>query len=148
MLQRMKVSPAEDPEDVAAGFARYLHDSWGVGDRGCNNGVLLLVALQNRQVGLVCSRPRRPPPPFPFPPALANIFTSTGALLTWARRCMHSALTLPARPNKLLSRQLDKGVSKLRKRDAWKDRSLLLSCCSPCSRDMGQVFRCDVYLRA
>lgn len=68
VLRRMKVAPAEDPEEVAAGFARYLHDSWGVGDRGCNNGVLLLVALQNRQVGRPCLP--APPPSAPLPPPL------------------------------------------------------------------------------
>lgn len=36
---------------VAAGkFARRLHDLWGVGDARCNNGVLLLVSIKDRQI--------------------------------------------------------------------------------------------------
>ncbi|GLC71832.1 hypothetical protein PLESTF_001171900 [Pleodorina starrii] len=36
---------------VAAGqFARSLHDRWGVGDPHCNNGVVLLVSIEDRQI--------------------------------------------------------------------------------------------------
>lgn len=31
-------------------FAKELHDSWGVGDAECNNGVVLLVSLQDRRM--------------------------------------------------------------------------------------------------
>eukprot|EP01023_Acetabularia_acetabulum_P021853 TRINITY_DN2157_c0_g4_i2.p1 TRINITY_DN2157_c0_g4~~TRINITY_DN2157_c0_g4_i2.p1 ORF type:complete len:475 (+),score=58.38 TRINITY_DN2157_c0_g4_i2:25-1449(+) len=31
-------------------FAKTLHDSWGVGDEGCDNGVLIFVAIENRKI--------------------------------------------------------------------------------------------------
>lgn len=49
-MDRMKMAPAADPAAVARDFAKTLHDRWGVGDRACNNGVLLLLAVQDRQV--------------------------------------------------------------------------------------------------
>jgi len=36
--------------DSAEVFARHLHDKWGVGYSGCDNGILLLVAVENREV--------------------------------------------------------------------------------------------------
>ncbi len=35
--------------DSAEVFARYLHDTWGVGDKERDTGILLLLAVENRQ---------------------------------------------------------------------------------------------------
>jgi uncharacterized membrane protein YgcG len=37
-----------DPLYTADKFARELHDIWGVGDKHCHNGVLLLISLGDR----------------------------------------------------------------------------------------------------
>ena len=50
LMRKMDLRAGESPEEGAARFARQLFDAWGVGDAGCNNGVLLLLALQDRQV--------------------------------------------------------------------------------------------------
>lgn len=50
VVQRMQMAPASIPADVAENFATELHDRWGVGDAACHNGVLLLLAVQDRQV--------------------------------------------------------------------------------------------------
>lgn len=39
-----------DEGDAAERFAADLMDKWGVGDASCNDGVLLLLTLQPRQV--------------------------------------------------------------------------------------------------
>lgn len=40
-----------DSDDVAAEkFAKALHKNWGVGRQACQNGVLLLLSLDNRQI--------------------------------------------------------------------------------------------------
>ena len=36
--------------DSAEVFARHLHHKWGIGYSECNNGILLLVAVENREV--------------------------------------------------------------------------------------------------
>ena len=36
--------------DSAEVFARYLHDTWGVGDKERDTGILLLLAVENRQI--------------------------------------------------------------------------------------------------
>jgi hypothetical protein len=46
----MQMAPASNPSDVAEAFATKLHNQWGVGDAACNNGVLLFLAVQDRQV--------------------------------------------------------------------------------------------------
>lgn len=40
----------EDPEVVAESFAKHIHDTWGVGDAACNNGVVVFLAIKNRQM--------------------------------------------------------------------------------------------------
>lgn len=37
-------------EQRAEFFARTLHNSWGVGNPACNDGVLLLLSVEDRQV--------------------------------------------------------------------------------------------------
>ena len=41
---------AADEGGAAEDFAASLMDKWGVGDGACNDGVLLLLSLQPRQV--------------------------------------------------------------------------------------------------
>lgn len=53
-MKSMRVADGETPASQAAKFAEQLHDDWGVGDEECNNGVLLLLAIQERQV---CFKP-------------------------------------------------------------------------------------------
>lgn len=42
--------PGADEGEAAERFAAELMDRWGVGDASCNDGVLLLLTLQPRQV--------------------------------------------------------------------------------------------------
>ena len=42
-----------DEGAAAENFAADLMDKWGVGDASCNDGVLLLLTLQPRQVRLL-----------------------------------------------------------------------------------------------
>ncbi len=42
--------PGADEGEAAEQFAAELMDRWGVGDASCNDGVLLLLTLQPRQV--------------------------------------------------------------------------------------------------
>jgi uncharacterized membrane protein YgcG len=49
VLRRMKDDGRAQDERVAH-FARELHDSWAVGDAACNNGVVLVVALDDRKM--------------------------------------------------------------------------------------------------
>lgn len=70
-MRSMGIPAGESAESEAAAFARQLHDSWGVGDAACNNGVLLLLSIGDRQVcPSVChtalaspSRPTQTTPP-------------------------------------------------------------------------------------
>lgn len=50
VMQRMAVPEGESATAQAKVFAKALHDKWGVGDAACNNGVLLLLSVQDRQV--------------------------------------------------------------------------------------------------
>lgn len=49
-MERMALAPSQDPAAAAQAFAKSLHDAWGVGDAQCNNGVLLLLSVGDRQV--------------------------------------------------------------------------------------------------
>jgi uncharacterized membrane protein YgcG len=48
-MDRFDTTGSPDPAKAAESFARYLHDSWGVGDAACDNGLLLLLSVGNRQ---------------------------------------------------------------------------------------------------
>lgn len=48
LLRKMQTDA--EPSDAAKSFAKELHGRWGVGLRECNNGVLLLLAVEDRQV--------------------------------------------------------------------------------------------------
>ncbi|GIL83335.1 hypothetical protein Vretimale_11310 [Volvox reticuliferus] len=39
-----------DPGEAAGQFAKSLHNRWGVGDAHCNNGVVLLISINDRQI--------------------------------------------------------------------------------------------------
>lgn len=49
-MRKMDFAPGTPPADAARAFAKDLHARWGVGDAACNNGVLLLLAVDDRQV--------------------------------------------------------------------------------------------------
>lgn len=49
-MEHMALAPGQDPAAAAQSFAKALHDAWGVGDAQCNNGVLLLLSVGDRQV--------------------------------------------------------------------------------------------------
>lgn len=45
-----------DASSRAQHFARDIHDSWGVGDAACENGVMVFVAVEDRQVQISTGR--------------------------------------------------------------------------------------------
>ncbi|KDD74804.1 hypothetical protein H632_c1063p0, partial [Helicosporidium sp. ATCC 50920] len=47
---RMSTSSGESLPESARAFAQAVHDAWGVGDRACNDGLLVFLALEQRQV--------------------------------------------------------------------------------------------------
>ena len=49
-MNNMDVPEAKWGAQAAQIFAEYLHRSWGVGDAACQNGVLLLLAIADRQI--------------------------------------------------------------------------------------------------
>ncbi|GIL52991.1 hypothetical protein Vafri_8709 [Volvox africanus] len=48
LMRRMRY--VGDPGEAAGQFAKSLHDRWGVGDAHCNNGVVLLISINDRQI--------------------------------------------------------------------------------------------------
>ncbi len=54
LMDKMQVGDAS-LQEAAKGFAIQLFDLWGVGDPGCQNGVLLLLSKQDRQVILLAN---------------------------------------------------------------------------------------------
>lgn len=50
VLDRMAVPAGSTPADAAREFAKVLHELWGVGHAACSDGVLLLLAVGDRQV--------------------------------------------------------------------------------------------------
>lgn len=56
ILNRMRSISGESVAETAEKFAKYLHDSWGVGHSGCDDGALLLLSLDDRQVYLSTGR--------------------------------------------------------------------------------------------
>ena len=59
LMHSMQVEGTRDAAQEAGAFARQLHDSWAVGHAACNDGVLLLLAVVERQVGAPPSLPGR-----------------------------------------------------------------------------------------
>ena len=50
VLNRMSAIPGEPVEETAKTFAKHLHCSWGVGHAGCDDGVMLLISILDRQL--------------------------------------------------------------------------------------------------
>ena len=48
-MNRFDQGAYADPASAAKSFAKYLHTAWGVGDAACQNGLLLLLSVGNRQ---------------------------------------------------------------------------------------------------
>lgn len=50
VMNEMEVPSEMTKEEVAKDFARHLHSKWGVGSAGCDDGVLLLLSVKDRQI--------------------------------------------------------------------------------------------------
>ena len=50
LMQRMRVPAGRTAQQQAGVFAETVHNTWGVGDAACSNGVLLLLSVQDRVV--------------------------------------------------------------------------------------------------
>jgi uncharacterized membrane protein YgcG len=50
LMHKMDHAKHADKAAAAQAFAKALHDAWGVGNPACQNGVLLLLAISNREV--------------------------------------------------------------------------------------------------
>lgn len=50
VLNRMHGNEDESIAETAENFAKHLHDSWGVGHAGCDDGALLFLSIVDRQV--------------------------------------------------------------------------------------------------
>lgn len=50
IMRKMDIPDGVSPERFAETFARALHDAWGVGSEACDNGILVLLAVDDRQI--------------------------------------------------------------------------------------------------
>lgn len=50
IMKKMKIGQGSTPQKTAKEFAKVLHARWGVGEAACDNGVLLLVSVYDRQI--------------------------------------------------------------------------------------------------
>ena len=50
LVKSMKLQDGRDEAQQAEFFAKSLHNGWGVGDATCNNGLLLFLSQDDRQV--------------------------------------------------------------------------------------------------
>ena len=50
VLNQMSGIPGEPVEETAKTFAKHLHDSWAVGHAGCDDGVMFLISILDRQL--------------------------------------------------------------------------------------------------
>lgn len=55
LMHKMDRAKHADKTAAAQAFAKALHDAWGVGNPACQNGVLLFLAVGNREVCYHCS---------------------------------------------------------------------------------------------
>ena len=53
-MDKMDIADSS-PQEAAKDFSVRLFDLWGVGDAACQNGVLLLLSKQDRQVDIATS---------------------------------------------------------------------------------------------
>lgn len=56
VLNRMRSHSDESVAETAEKFAKHLHDSWGVGNAGCDDGAVLLLSTDDRQVYMSTGR--------------------------------------------------------------------------------------------
>ena len=49
LMQAMQLQAGRSAAEQAQAFAQQLHGAWGVGRAGCDDGVLLLLSVQDRQ---------------------------------------------------------------------------------------------------
>jgi uncharacterized membrane protein YgcG len=49
-MHKMEHAKHADKAATAKAFAKALHDAWGVGNPECQNGLLVLMAISDRQV--------------------------------------------------------------------------------------------------
>ena len=50
VMKKMRGIPGETIAITAENFAKHLHDRWGVGTAGCDDGVVLLLSITGRQI--------------------------------------------------------------------------------------------------
>jgi uncharacterized membrane protein YgcG len=60
VMKEFQVGAWKDAATEAKDFATHLHDTWHVGNADCNNGIVLLLATENRQASKRCCSWRRP----------------------------------------------------------------------------------------
>ena len=75
-MQAMQLQAGRSAAEQAEVFARQLHGNWGVGRAGCDDGVLLLLSVQDRQVRRMVSFPQYQSPP--VLPVLKPLFRARG----------------------------------------------------------------------
>ena len=50
VMKKMRGVPDESIAVTAENFAKHLHDRWGVGNAGCDDGAVLLLSITDRQI--------------------------------------------------------------------------------------------------
>ena len=50
VMKKMRRIPGESIAVTAKNFAKHLHDRWGVGKAGCDDGAVLLLSITDRQI--------------------------------------------------------------------------------------------------
>ena len=50
VMKKMRGIPGESIAVTAENFAKHLHDRWGVGNEGCDDGAVLLLSITDRRV--------------------------------------------------------------------------------------------------
>jgi uncharacterized membrane protein YgcG len=56
VMNKMAVPSELNKEEVAQDFARHLHNEWGVGSSGCDDGAVLLLSVDDRQIFISTGR--------------------------------------------------------------------------------------------
>ena len=49
-IRQMELNSGETKENAARRYAITLHNRWGIGDRDCNNGIMIFVSIDDRQM--------------------------------------------------------------------------------------------------
>lgn len=50
LMNKMDLDGSIGPQETAKSFAKHLHAAWGVGLAECDNGVVLLLSVRDRQI--------------------------------------------------------------------------------------------------